>query len=250
MEMVINAIYYNPMLALHVLEAKGWTNKFFSLWFGSIDSFTRVHDKKLSIAAIVALLTLNVDQVPASVQTGWPRLLQGIVRLFQTLPAAQKKRDEILKDDFPLDGSAYDDDDEEDWAGEDDTAWNEETEPEEETDAKDESTAYLEFLNEEAQKFQNLEDHDSDDELGEESLLETPLDKIEPYQIFKEALLKLQQEQPQLYGSLTGNLSPEEQTTIQQAVQQADALAANAAAAAAQAAVTGQVPGVVVNGAA
>jgi len=170
----------------------------------------------------VALLTLNVDQVPVSVQTGWPRLLQGIVRLFQTLPAAQKskstpfhdpdlstnvstERDEILKDDFPLDGSAYDDlDDEEDWAG-DDTEWNEENEPEEESDAKDESTAYLEFLNEEAsnahplegsrtnwqkaQKFQNLEDHDSDDELGEESLLETPLDKIEPYQLFRDALL-------------------------------------------------------------
>lgn len=62
------------------------------------------------------------------------------------------ERDEILKDDFPLDESAYDDDDEEDWAG-DDTAWNEENEPEEETDAKDESTAYLDFLNEEANKL-------------------------------------------------------------------------------------------------
>ena len=67
------------------------------------------------------------------------------------------ERDEILKDDFPLDGSAYDDDDEEDWAG-DDTAWNEENEPEEETDAKDESTAYLEFLNEEAN---NIPTHSS-----------------------------------------------------------------------------------------
>src|SRR5438045_4276146 len=45
MEMVINAIYYNPVLALHVLEGKGWTNKFFSLWFSSIDNFSRVHDK-------------------------------------------------------------------------------------------------------------------------------------------------------------------------------------------------------------
>ncbi|TVY65558.1 putative importin, partial [Lachnellula suecica] len=221
MEMVINAIYYNPVLALHVLESKGWTNKFFSLWFSSIDSFTRVHDKKLSIAAIVALLTLNVDQVPQSVQTGWPRLLQGIVRLFATLPNAQKKRDEILKDDFPLDGSAYDDGDEDDeWAG-NDTEWNEETEPEEESDVKDESTAYLEFLSEEAQKFQNLEDGDSDDELGEESLLETPLDKIEPYQLFRDALLKLQAEQPAIYTSLTGNLSADEQTTIQQVVQKA-----------------------------
>jgi hypothetical protein len=196
------------VLTLHVLESNGWTNKFFSWWFSSIDSFTRVHDKKLSIAAIVALLTLNADQVPVSVQQGWPRLLQGIVRLFQTLPAAAKNREEALKDDFPLgEGSAYDDEDEEDeWAG-DDTTWTEETEPEDEVDGKDESAAYLEFLNEEvslvqltlrsskrpnvyqAQKFQNLEDNDSDDELGEESLLETPLDKIEPYQLFRNALM-------------------------------------------------------------
>jgi hypothetical protein len=169
-----------------------------------------VHDKKLSIAAIVALLSLNTDQVPPSVQQGWPRLLQGIVRLFQTLPAATKSRlgsfdyyamnlvltcvldrEEALKDDYPLDGSAYDDeDDEEEWAG-DDSTWNDEAEPEEETDAKDESTAYLEFLNEEAQKFQNLEADDSDDELGEESLLETPLDKVEPYQLFRDGLLSM-----------------------------------------------------------
>lgn len=76
MEMIINAIYYNPILTLQVLESKGWTNKFFSLWFGSMDSFTRVHDKKLCIVAIVALLGLSADQIPASVSVGWPRLLQ------------------------------------------------------------------------------------------------------------------------------------------------------------------------------
>lgn len=111
MEMVINAIYYNPLLSLQTLESNAWTNKFFGMWFSSIDSFTRVHDKKLSISAIVALLTLNADQVPVSVQQGWPRLLQvsclqqnlscplheltlskGIVRLFQTLPAAVKSK--------------------------------------------------------------------------------------------------------------------------------------------------------------
>ncbi|RDW66942.1 ARM repeat-containing protein [Coleophoma crateriformis] len=246
MEMVINAIYYNPVLTLQVLEAKGWTNKFFSLWFSSIDNFARVHDKKLSIAAIVALLTLNPDQVPVSVQQGWPRLLQGIVRLFQTLPAAMKNREEALKDDYQHDPDGYDDDDEEDeWAG-DDNAWTEEAEAEDETDGKDESSAYLEFLNEEAsklaQKFGNLEGEDSDDELGEESLLETPLDKIEPYQLFRNALMKLQQEQPQLYGSLTTNLNPEEQTIVQSVVHQAEANAATEAAAAQAAAANGVAP--------
>ena len=91
LEMVINAIYYNPILALQVLESNGWTNKFFSSWFSNIESFTRVHDKKLSICAISALLTLNATEVPTSVQQGWPRLLQGIVRIFQTLPAAEKR---------------------------------------------------------------------------------------------------------------------------------------------------------------
>ena len=76
MEMVINGIYYNPILALQMLESKGWTNKFFSLWFGSMDSFSRVHDKKLCICAIISLLGINPDQVPVSVSTGWPRLLQ------------------------------------------------------------------------------------------------------------------------------------------------------------------------------
>ncbi|KAB8295847.1 hypothetical protein EYC80_008669 [Monilinia laxa] len=246
MEMVINAIYYNPALTLHILEQKQWTNKFFSLWFASIDSFTRVHDKKLSIAAIVSLLTLSADQVPVSVQQGWPRLLQGIVRLFQTLPTATMAREEALKDDFPVDGESYDDDEDDEWAG-DDNAWGEEgDEADEESDIKDESSAYLEFLSEEASKFSNLEDHDSDDELGEESLLETPLDKVEPYQLFKNALMKLQQEQPQLYESLTTNLNPSEQEIVQGVIHQADA---NAAAAIQLAQAEAQLVGVINNGA-
>jgi hypothetical protein len=92
MEMVINSIHYNPLLTLQVLENKGWTNRFFSLWFGSMTSFTRVHDKKLCIVAISALLSLSHEHVPSSVSVGWPRLLQGITELFRTLPAAQKSK--------------------------------------------------------------------------------------------------------------------------------------------------------------
>ncbi|KAF2457955.1 putative nonsense-mediated mRNA decay protein [Lineolata rhizophorae] len=222
MEMVINAIYYNPRLTLHVLEANGWTNKFFSLWFSNMDSFTRVHDKKLAIAAITSLLTLQASDVPPSVQQGWPRLLQGIVRLFQTLPAAMKNREEATKEeDFSI-SNEYDDEEEEDWAGEGD--WNDEGEEAE--DVKDESAAYLDFLNEEAQKFNTAAaTADDDDELEEESILETPLDKVEPYQMFKQALMQLQQEQPQLYEDLTKNLNPEERQVVEAAVHQADVIA-------------------------
>ena len=88
-----------------------------------------------------------------------------------------------------------------------------------------------------------MNDDDDDDDLEEESLLETPLDKLEPYMLFKTALLSmssnpvarttwslivqlgLQQEQPQLYENVTKNLNPEEQQVIQHAVHQADAIA-------------------------
>jgi importin-7 len=158
-EMVVNALYYNPHLALNVLESHGWTNKFFSIWFGSIDTFRRVHDKKLCIAAISALLTIHADQIPVSVQTGWPRLLTGITHLFRTLPAAMKQRDEIVKaNDASLGGDdTYDDDDdddaeEEDWTNVEDQEWgNVNTADVADTkgDIKDESQAYLDFLSEE-----------------------------------------------------------------------------------------------------
>ena len=215
MEMIINAIYYNASLALHVLESNGWTNKFFSLWFSNIESMTRVHDKKLSIAAIVALMGLRADQVPASVQQGWPRLLQGIVRLFQTLPAAIKSesaphlssifssditvgtpltarlqdREEATREDFtPAD-------DGEDEVDADDQGWGEDGNwvgeyDEVEGDVNDESAQYIDFLHEEAQKIRDDTDTADDEDLEEESLLETPLERVEPYTLFRDALLR------------------------------------------------------------
>jgi hypothetical protein len=60
-------------------------------------------------------------------------------------------------------------------------------------DVPDESAAYMEFLNTESQAraaLDNILDDDDDDEgLEEETLLETPLDLIEPYQLFRGALL-------------------------------------------------------------
>jgi len=123
MEMVINCIYYNPAATLQVLERHGWTNKFFSLWFSNIENFNRVHDKKLSIVAIVALIQLPPDQVPPSIQPGWPKLMSGIVSLFQTLPLAMKHREDISKDSLNFDDS-YESDSENEWDG--DAGWDRE----------------------------------------------------------------------------------------------------------------------------
>ena len=79
--------------------------------------------------------------------------------------------------------------------------------------------------------------------------METPLDKVEPYGMFKTALMsasisvvssltfliansrtELQQEQPQLYDTLTKILNPEEQSIVQGVIHQADINAMAAAA--------------------
>jgi len=125
MEMVINCIYYNPSATLQVLERQGWTNKFFSLWFSNIENFNRVHDKKLSIVAIVALIQLPPDQVPPSIQPGWTKLMSGIVSLFHTLPLAMKNREEISKESLNFDDS-YESDSDNEWDG--DASWDKEGE--------------------------------------------------------------------------------------------------------------------------
>jgi hypothetical protein len=111
-------------------------------------------------------------------------------------------REEAKRDDNFDFANEYEEEEDEEWEQEAD--WN--TEADETEDIKDESAAYLEFLNEEvhssnlrilanayqlqAQKFSSVDDED-DDELEEESLLETPLDKVEPYGMFKHALLRM-----------------------------------------------------------
>ncbi|KAI5843637.1 armadillo-type protein [Tricharina praecox] len=213
MEMVINCIYYNPAATLQVLERHGWTNKFFSLWFSNIENFNRVHDKKLSIVAIVALIQLPPDQVPPSIQPGWPKLMSGIVSLFQTLPLAMRHREDISKDSLNFDDS-YESDSENEWDG--DAGWDGE-EGLDEADVPDESAAYMEFLNTEAQARAAIDftyDEDDDEALEEETLLETPLDHIEPYQLFRGALLGIQQVQPQVYEALTKELTADEKSVI------------------------------------
>ena len=123
-----------------------------------------------------------------------------------------------------------DDDDEfaEEWEG--DTGWSIDNE-EADGDVKDENAAYLEFLQEEAQKYGAKE---VDDELEEASLLTSVLDNVEPYNTFKDSFLKMREGQPQLYENLTKILSPDEQSTIQNVVMQADIISAQASAAASQ----------------
>lgn len=72
------------------------TQSFFTLWFENINKFSRVHDKKLVIVALCALIELPVEQLPHTLQAGWSQVLDGILAVFKTLPKAEEGKFMIL----------------------------------------------------------------------------------------------------------------------------------------------------------
>jgi hypothetical protein len=94
LEVLINAVLYNPSAALHLMEvtAAGSARVFFDKWFVAINSeknlLPRVHDKKLSILALCSLLELAPEAVPESLRSGWHGIVGGPLRIFKDLPKA------------------------------------------------------------------------------------------------------------------------------------------------------------------
>lgn len=93
LEVLINTVLYNPVAALHFMEnyRQGMARTFFDKWFAAINAenkLPRVHDKKLTIVALCALLELSPENIPVSLRDGWPGIVAGIVQTFKDLPKA------------------------------------------------------------------------------------------------------------------------------------------------------------------
>ncbi|KAI1302858.1 hypothetical protein EDD11_005462 [Mortierella claussenii] len=247
-EVVMNALYYNAGVTLRLLEENGWTQRFLTAWFTSLDKFSRVHDKKLSIIALCSILSVPVDQLPPALQNGWPQILNGILTNFEGLPVAQAKRKEMEKM-YNIGSDDEDDEDEDEGqlalesslAGDEDGV--EEEWVDDEEDVFDEGHEYLEYLAQQASKSRpsdREEDEESEwDELEEEIYFESPLDELDPYILFRDVFTGLQQHNPVSYSELTKATTPEQQEFIMNLIKTAETNAAKAAEAAAAAAAEG-----------
>jgi hypothetical protein len=259
LEVVMNALYYNAPVTLRMLEENGWTQRFLTVWFTNLDKLSRVHDKKLSIFALCSILNVSVDQLPPALQSGWPEVLNGILKNFEGLPIAQAKRKEMEKMyDIGSDDDDEDDDDEDDEDSDDEeqsaleaalAADDDDVEEEwvdDEEDVHDEGHEYLEFLAQQASKTRSAaaagesgdedeEDEDEYEDLEEEIYFQSPLDDLDPYVVFREVFTGLQQHNPASYNELTKATTPEQQEFIMHLLQVAEANAQLAAAVAAAA---------------
>jgi hypothetical protein len=93
LEVLVNAVLYNPVASLHFIEKTrpGMARTFFDKWFAAIQgekTLPRVHDKRLTIVALCALLELDPANVPEPLASGWPGIVAGILRIFKDLPKA------------------------------------------------------------------------------------------------------------------------------------------------------------------
>ncbi|CAG8475521.1 4872_t:CDS:10, partial [Acaulospora morrowiae] len=187
-EAVINCLYYNPRITIHHLEKCGMTQAFFTLWFENINKFSRVHDKKLVIVALCALIEMPIEQLPQTLQAGWPQVLDGILTVFKTLSKAEENRQRMEKAGMDGDDSLDDDFNS--------SELNDEVEDDDQGDENiiDEDTQYLEYLAREADKKNR--------------------DKLDVYARFQETFVGVQQHYPTSYSLLTKNLDQDKQNFI------------------------------------
>uniref|UniRef100_A0A7N8XLP3 Importin 7 n=1 Tax=Mastacembelus armatus TaxID=205130 RepID=A0A7N8XLP3_9TELE len=195
LQVAIAALYYSPPLLLNTLEnlrfpnnTEPITNHFITQWLKDVDCFLGLHDRKMSILGLCALIDL--EHRPQAVNQVASQLLPAAILLFSGLKRAYACRAEHENEE---------EDDDEDG----------------EEDEDNEGQEYLEMLAKQAGEDGDDEDWEEDD--AEETALEgytTAVDDednlVDEYQIFKAILQNIQTRDPAWYQALTQALDEEQ----------------------------------------
>ncbi|GJE91719.1 ARM repeat-containing protein [Phanerochaete sordida] len=226
LEVLVNAVLYNPAAALHILEGvrPGASRVFFDKWFEAINTegrLPRVHDKKLTLTALCALLEMDPAAVPQPVRDGWPQIVSGALRVFKDLPRAIEARKE-LEQAFQADTDSDGDYDEGllNLGDEEEDVW-------------DSDSAYIEMLANEGMRLReksmkeeagdDVSDYSDDEsDIAEELGYISPLDTVDPYASFKQALTAFQMKDGNNYQRATTSLSQEDQMFLMEVMRIAE----------------------------
>ncbi|KAJ3675691.1 hypothetical protein LUZ60_004733 [Juncus effusus] len=207
-QVVANALYYNPTLTLVTLHKLNVATDFFSLWFMMLDqkkksgvrvNFKREHDKKVCLLGLTSLIGLPAEQLPPeALERVFKATLQLLVA-YKDQVEENKKQEEEDGDDDEMDGFEADTEEED----EDDLDMGVDAEDGDEADS-----LRLQKLAAEARGFQqNDSDDDSDDDYSDEDEdLQTPIDDIDPFIFFVETMQGVQVSNPPRFQGLMQTL--------------------------------------------
>lgn len=215
---LVNVIFYAPAEALAALEARGWTQQALALWLAHAEEtderrvgLPRLHDKKLSLCALTALLAAPPPgplQSPQALVT----LLRTALRLHRAYEeqrrqeaeqaAAEKDSDE---DEDENGGGSDDDEMLQDGEGDDEEEDGEDEEVDDEEDVQPEFDDELGMLAMAARmaRQQFRADDDFDDGLLQKDEEESSLlDALEPAQLLLQASATLNAARPDLVAQM------------------------------------------------
>ncbi|KAJ6674732.1 IMPORTIN-7 8 11 [Salix viminalis] len=117
MQVVADALYYNPALTLSILQKLGVATEIFNLWFqmlqqvkrsGVRTNFRREHDKKVCCLGLTSLLALPVDQLPGEALERIFRATLDLLVQYKDQLAEAAEEEAVDLDD--MDGFQTDDD--------------------------------------------------------------------------------------------------------------------------------------------
>ncbi|KAA8496086.1 Importin beta-like SAD2 [Porphyridium purpureum] len=90
-------IYYDPVLTLSVIEGElKIADQVFGLWLSMLDSFERVHDKKLTLLALSTLLALPPAHAPPFLNHARSRVLHYCIVLVERIREQREERNAEL----------------------------------------------------------------------------------------------------------------------------------------------------------
>ncbi|XP_010251770.1 PREDICTED: importin beta-like SAD2 [Nelumbo nucifera] len=210
MQVIADALYYNPSLTLGILQKLGVATEVFNLWFQMLQqvkrsgvraNFKREHDKKVCCLGLTSLFTLHADQLPAEALL---RVLKATLDLLVAYKeqVAEAAKEEDAEDDDDMDGFQSDDDDDE----------NEGSDREMGVDAEDGDEAdsvRLQKLAAQAKAFRpndDSDDDDSDDDYSDDEGLQSPIDEVDPFVFFVDTMKVLQASDPARFQGLMQTL--------------------------------------------
>ncbi|KAM0882997.1 hypothetical protein ACQ4PT_031935 [Festuca glaucescens] len=209
LQVIANALYYNPSLALAILHKLGVATEIFNLWFGMLKevkksgiraNFRREHDKKVCCLGLTSLIGLPVDHIPAEVLDRIFKATLELLAAYKDQVAESKKQNDDAGDD--MDGFDADEDDNDDEEVESDKEMGLDDE-----DGDDINSLHLQKLATEAKGFQPADEGDeSDDDFSDDEELQSPIDEVDPFILFVDSVKGLQASDPSRFQNLMQTL--------------------------------------------
>ncbi|KAJ0683186.1 putative importin-beta domain, armadillo-like helical, exportin-2, central domain-containing protein [Helianthus annuus] len=219
MQVIADALYYNPSLTLNILQKLGVATEIFNLWFQMLQqtkkngvrvNFKRENDKKICCLGLTSLLSLSADQLP----------LEALERVFKaTLDLLVAYKDQLTAEkEAPEDDDDDDDDDMNDSLQTDDDDYDDDE------DGDEANSSRLQKLGAQERVFRSTDDYDddSDDDFSDDEDLQSPIDDVDPFILFVDTLKVMQASDPTRFQNLSQTLDFRYQALANGVAQHAD----------------------------